>query len=405
MDDAYDIVIVGGGFAGLKAAEQCARRGSGSIVFERSSEIGFPIHTSGGSFIPDLRELGLPSNLYHPIETVEFVAPSESARFEYEPPKFCVMDVRGVRQHLAERAIDAGAAIRTDTTVTDTVGSSGTVSGVEVRGENELRTVRADVTIDASGFRSVVAQKAGLHDGFERFGRGLEYDIYAPDYDATTASLIVGEEIIPAGYGWIFPYREDRVRVGVGSLYPDEPVVLEACIDTLFERFAHLGIEKDAQVESHSGVIPSQDVPNSTVGEGVILAGDAANFPFGLVGEGIRMAMVTGELAGRTAASSVEAGDSSREFLQRYETEWKSRFGDSLDVSNSLNRRLADLEDEQWDEGTRILRELDSEEFYHILRCDFSKETITGILASHPEALLPLGKELVKNGVLRRIPF
>ncbi|HEX8729006.1 MAG TPA: FAD-dependent oxidoreductase, partial [Ktedonobacterales bacterium] len=63
----YDVLIVGGGPAGLSAAEAAAKAGARVAVLERRKEIGYPVHTSGGSWISDMRAIGVPADLYYPI--------------------------------------------------------------------------------------------------------------------------------------------------------------------------------------------------------------------------------------------------------------------------------------------------------------------------------------------------
>src|SRR5579885_1735007 len=87
---SYDVLIVGGGAAGLSAAEAAAKGGARVALLERQKEIGYPIHTSGGSWISDMRALGIPEDLYYPIRTVVFLSPKRDARFEYETPVCCV---------------------------------------------------------------------------------------------------------------------------------------------------------------------------------------------------------------------------------------------------------------------------------------------------------------------------
>ena len=102
-----DIIIAGGGPGGLAAAETAARRGAGVAVFERNSEIGSPTRTSGGSFVQDMAGFGIPERLYHQIHKCRFLSPKSAAEFSHPDPIACVIDVRGVYQHLAERAIAA----------------------------------------------------------------------------------------------------------------------------------------------------------------------------------------------------------------------------------------------------------------------------------------------------------
>src|SRR5258708_35773540 len=112
-----DVLIVGGGSAGLAAAESAAKRGVRTIVLERQNEIGYPVHTSGGSWISDMKALSIPEHLYHPISNVVFVSPHREFSLHYNPAVACVVDVRGLYQHLASRAIAAGATFRVRHTV------------------------------------------------------------------------------------------------------------------------------------------------------------------------------------------------------------------------------------------------------------------------------------------------
>src|SRR5450432_4176233 len=111
----YDAIIAGGGPAALAAAETLARRGCSTLVLEQNHEIGSPIQTSGGSFIDELEALAIPASLYHPISRVRFLSASNAAVYDYSRPRMCVIDVRGVFQFLAGRAVDAGAAVRVAT--------------------------------------------------------------------------------------------------------------------------------------------------------------------------------------------------------------------------------------------------------------------------------------------------
>jgi digeranylgeranylglycerophospholipid reductase len=57
MSEDCDVLIVGGGPAGLAAGEAAARQGVRTLILERQHEIGYPIHTSGGSWVSDMQAL------------------------------------------------------------------------------------------------------------------------------------------------------------------------------------------------------------------------------------------------------------------------------------------------------------------------------------------------------------
>src|SRR5215831_1489264 len=133
MANEYDVVIVGGGPAGLAAAEAAAKQGVRTVLLERQNEIGYPVHTSGGSWISDMKALAIPENLYHPITRVVFVSPNCEVPLDYHPAVACVLDVRGVYQHLASRAGAAGAILRVRHTVETTIVENDRIVGATAK--------------------------------------------------------------------------------------------------------------------------------------------------------------------------------------------------------------------------------------------------------------------------------
>ena len=217
MSNECDVLIVGGGPAGLAAAEAAARAGAKTVVLERQNEIGYPVHTSGGSWVSDMQALGIPEHLYHPIHKVFFLSPQREIPFFYNPAVACVIDVRGLYQHLAGRAVAAGATLRVRHTVEQTLLEDGRVVGVTAKNHvSERMSVRAAVTIDASGFSRHIGVRTEMGKAFHRYGYGAEYDLYAPNYPQDELYLIMGSKYAPNGYAWAFPRGNGRVRLGCG---------------------------------------------------------------------------------------------------------------------------------------------------------------------------------------------
>src|SRR5215211_6600662 len=96
-----DVVIAGGGPGGMSAAKILAGRGAQVIVLEAGAEIGSPTRTTGGTFIRDAIELGIPPHLYHPLQRGRLHSANRFVSRDYDPPFACVLNVRGVFQFLA----------------------------------------------------------------------------------------------------------------------------------------------------------------------------------------------------------------------------------------------------------------------------------------------------------------
>jgi digeranylgeranylglycerophospholipid reductase len=386
----YDAIIAGGGPAGLSAAEALARRRCSVLILEQNHEIGSPIRTSGGSFVDELARLGIPENLYHPISRLRFTTPNNAAVFDYSPPVFCVMDVRGTFQVLAGRAIAAGAEIRLATAAVAPVLDGQRVTGVRTGKES----LGCRVLIDATGYRGTLLKQAGLDPGFKRFGVGAEYDLYAPHWDQSEAVLAAGSRVAPAGYAWIFPWGHHRVRAGVGVIHPDSRAHPEAFLDAFIA--AQPGLRGAQPVEHHAGLIPSEQFAATFTGDGILGVGDAAGHASSLVGEGIRWAIEAGRMAGDAAADAIHSGDVSRAGLMPFERRWKKRFGVNLRIANRVNQRIAGWTDLKWDERLEIVKMLTPAQFAEAMKTNLTGGWLLRFAASHP------GLGLAALGISRR---
>src|SRR5581483_381033 len=398
-----DVVIAGGGPGGLSAAKILAERGARVLVLEAGAEIGSPTRTTGGTFIRDAQELGIPPHLYHPVTRGRLHSAHRSVMREYTPPFACILNVRAVFQFLAERAIEAGAQICVSTTAQDVIIEQGNVVGVraqDVRG-NEL-AIRARITLDATGYRAVLSKRAGVHPGFGRFGVGAEYDMYAPHYDETETVGIVGSAFAPAGYAWTAPYGNHRVRVGIGIIHGDSKENPRDYLDKFVSHADQFNINlRGAQpLEYHHSLIPSDGMARKFVGNGILAVGDAAGQPSALLGEGIRWAMRGGIMAAHVAADALAANDVSEPLLARYEQQWRKTYGKNLRLAAVINKRIATWDDEQWDEGIELLDLLSAEQFGQAIASNFVSSWTLWALAANPK-LLRKSVGLVKETFLR----
>src|SRR5215203_3662469 len=384
----FDIVVVGGGPAGLSAAYSAAKGGAKVILFEKDESIAHSIRTSGVSWISEMERLGIPSKFYNPIRNYRFIAPSNDVFITGNVSKSCVLDIRATYQHLAFLAAKEGAQIMVKSNVIDVIKDGHRVAGVKASTPKGKLTVRSTLVIDASGFSTSVGRKAGVASQWKRYGVGAEYECYCEGIDSTTWFLMVGQKYSEAGYAWLFPLSTNRVRIGVGIGRPEskaEP--LENLHKIIEKRFKPLDEVRDGNIqpiELHYGFIPNEGVRRNSIVDGLIMVGDSAGQSNPLVLEGIRYAIEFGRLAGKVGADSLSQ-NADRESLLEYERSWKAKVESKIQSALKVQMRWLGLTDEEWDKEIEILRDMTVHEFLDFIKADFSASNMMKLALHHPK--------------------
>jgi len=405
----FDIMIVGGGPAGLSAAKRAAQLGCKVALFEKSKEIGYPIHTSGGSWIDELEKLGVPTKFIHPIKRGEFVTNKSKAIFKYRTSPSCILDVRGYYQYLAEQASLTGTEIFVNATVVDPIVSDDFVRGVSVNINGKRYNIYSKIVIDASGFNAIIARKVGLLDKFKVYGIGAEYELVAPSWDQEKVCFIFSNKIAPAGYGWIFPRGNSRVRVGIAIIHPISKASPVKCLDAFLSSDNKIAkhLKPYSKIEFHQGFIPNDGVLPKAVYNGLIVVGDAAGQISAIVGEGIRFAVDIGDIAGLVAAKAVSNKKYSEDFLVDYEKRWREKYELKFKIAYEINKRLRSYTDEDWDEKVKILSHLSPDLLVDFLKGNFSTGFFFKAIRQQPKlvsnTIFKMIKQMLGTNVRKRV--
>lgn len=397
-----DALVVGGGPAGLSAAQRIAAGGHRVTVLERGAAFGEPVRTSGGSFVRPLRRMGVPAHLWQPVTRVRVVGPGTDRTFRYRRARMCVLDVRGLYQWLATRAAAAGAQLELRAHVTGALLEHGAVAGVTVRGGGERR---ARLVVDATGTTGVVARDAGLRGSAPRTAVGVEAEVFAPAYDQREALLVVGDEVAPGGYGWAFPRGDGRVRLGVGVVRPASDADVEELLEHLVERCAALRETcAGAQpLERHAGVMPAYDhgaVPS--VADGLVVVGDAAGHGSTLLGEGIRHAMTSGRLAGEAAAVALrEPGTPVAQALSSYPERWEKAVGRQMRIGYVLHEKVCAYGDADWARALAAVARMSPGVVMTALAGELTPRFAARLAVRHPLLVLGEGRRFARAALGR----
>jgi digeranylgeranylglycerophospholipid reductase len=344
-----DVIVVGGGPAGLYAGLQLAQAGFSVELFEEHQVAGEPVHCTGVLAREAFEEFGLSTvPILNELSTVNFYAPSGET-IDYATPSVeaVVVDRVGFDQALARKAIVAGVEMHSGHRVTSVdVHPDGVrirAGGSEGPGGPGEDIARGRVCILACGASYALQRKLGL--GMPRLLLHSA-QIELPAARLGGVEVHFGRNVAPQGFAWAVPVQRDRpyVRIGVmcdrgaGSHFTE-------IVSRLSARW---GITASAVRQPRQKILPLGPIER-TYGDRVIALGDAAGLVKPTTGGGIYYSLVSAALAAQTLEELLPRDELKAESLAIYERRWRRRLGSELRWQLLLRRIAQRLSDEDID--------------------------------------------------------
>lgn len=345
MQHSYDVLIIGGGIAGLAAATLFARAGFSVAVFEKED---YPRHKVCGEYIsresvPFLKSIGLDVEELPQIDRFLLTTTGGKTLSAHLPLGGFGLSRYAFDAALAECAQKAGAVLFTKTKV-ESIADLG-AEGFEIRTSNGVFSGKLALgswgkksNLDVQMQRSFLRKSDPVLDGWVGIKHHIRYDGHAAD--------LIALHHFGGGYCGISRVEENRLCLCYlvrGSRLREAGNSIPKLEETVLSRNPFLkAIWREAEFLypkplAISGISFQKRSP---VINGVLCLGDSAGLIPPLSGNGMSMALHSAKIA-LTHGSAFLQGQKGREALKRdFSHDWNRQFQRRMWMGRLLQGRF-----------------------------------------------------------------
>jgi len=336
-----DVVIIGAGPAGTSTAAEITDCSDKTVVLiDRREVIGVPGRCAGGISYDqmDLVHLKAPQHtITNEVFGMKIFSPNMTElTFEDNGPLGFIVDRPKFDQWLHTR-IDPEKCETLLGTPAKTNGDIVTCGTRKFRPKTIVLATALDVKMAQSAGINVWVPPTDVH-------KCVQVTIESRKFDTKYLWLYFGKEVAPDGYAWVFPERDNLIRVGLGISQSNEHSV-SRLLDAFILKMELFGAPQTFRTGKF---IPTLYYPKSITNGKVALVGDAGFQCGPSTGGGIGSSLVCGKILG----SCIALGKS----LETYDKEWRQSIQEKMETQYLIKRLLAGLDDSELDQFAEALK-------------------------------------------------
>jgi len=344
MKPEYDIVVVGGGPAGLAAAISAAKNEVDVLLVETHDEIGLPVCCAEGISTSGLKRIVEPEEewIRCRIDGAKLFSPSGDSIFVDHPDAGFILDRAKFEQHLANLAIQSGVEVLTGARAENPVNENGACKKVDVHSSGTVQTVRMKILIAADGVESSIARQLGLTKTLlpSMLASCAQYRVTDISIEPHLLEFHFNVDGSPSGYAWMFPNSANSASIGLGVI---PTMANDMSAFEYLDRFVKQRFESFSIQSRTMGIVPVFEGRRTMLQGNVMAVGDAARLIDSLTGAGIATALHSGYLAGEMGSRCIREGMKLR-MLKEYPRQFMKVHGRKLrmySLAHQIYRRMS----------------------------------------------------------------
>lgn len=374
MKNNYDVLIIGGGFAGATTAWHLANQGLKVLLIDSKPWNRIGDKPCGDAVSKEhFDNLGMPypegEQLEQKIEGIKLYSPDMKTEWTVKGEGFEI-NAPAYTQRLLKEASNRGVEVLDMTTAMKPIFEDGFVKGAILfdRRHNQQIEVRAKVVVEATGysmsFRSKLPQGLPVTESLDDKDADIAYrevaytkdDIDEPQY----LRIFVNQKASPGGYWWYFPKGKNKVNIGLGIQggmgYPS--------IYTFYEKYLNefgSDVDRNRLIAKGGALVPTRRPISTLAWNGILVVGDSAFTANPVHGGGKGSAMISGYCAAKAILNAFEVGDFSAKTLWSANLCYIERYGAKQASLELFRRFLQKLSDDDINYGMRkkVIKEED----------------------------------------------
>jgi len=292
-----DVLVVGGGPAGLSTAWGASKNGSEVICVEKEEEIGKPVKCAEGvgGYLLEKLPFEIPEHLLEwKIEGLMFITEDKKVKKEGDEWGGYSISRDKFDKWLASRAEERGVEILTESEFSNLKRSNGKIIS-SIKTIDGTMKIKSKYVVGADGVVSDVARSIGIESDREP-GYIRSYEVENVNIESPRYEYLFLDEFSPNGYGYLFPKSKKVANLGVGDLFSKEG------LEEKFDKFVNSSYMKEKVKGANFGVEKSGRGPfrnRHPIADGnVFFVGDSANQNIKPFIEGFLPAIICGHLLG-----------------------------------------------------------------------------------------------------------